>query len=76
MGNKTEAEWLLQRITAKLEKEMSKLRKPDLKKEPPPISMADLKRRQSSSGSENDIKKGLQRDVGDAEIRRRAKANA
>jgi potassium channel subfamily K len=73
MGSKTEAEWLLQRLTAMLENEMGKMRSPDAKKEPPPISMADLKDRKGSSGSENEIKKGLQNDVGHAEIRRRGK---
>jgi potassium channel subfamily K len=73
MGSKTEADWLLQRLTAMLEKEMGKLRSPHAKKERPPISMADLKNRKSSSGSEPEFKKRLKSDVGDAEIRRRGK---
>lgn len=74
MGKKTEAEWLLQRLTATLENLMNNLRSPDAKREPPPISMADLKNRQGSSGSEPEIEKGL-KGVGDAEIRRRGKNN-
>lgn len=76
MGSKTEAEWLLQRLTAMLEKEMSNMRSPDAKKESPPISMADLKNRKGSSGSEPEIEKGLKRDIGHAEIRRRGKNGA
>ncbi|KAF2691837.1 voltage-gated potassium channel [Lentithecium fluviatile CBS 122367] len=71
MGSKTEADWLLQRLTAILEKEMEKMRSPNAKKEPPPISMADLRNGQGSSGSEPDVVRGLKKDVGDAEVRRR-----
>ncbi|OAG06886.1 voltage-gated potassium channel [Paraphaeosphaeria sporulosa] len=69
MGNKSEAEWLLQRISATLELEMDKLRSSRAKREPPPISMADLRNREGRSGSdaEQDAKKGL----GATEARRR-----
>ena len=76
MGSKTEAEWLLQRLTATLEKEMGKMRTPHAKKEAPPISMSDLKKRKGSSGSEPDVANGLKSNVGDAEIRRRGKNGA
>lgn len=46
MGNQTESQWLLHRLGAALEAEMRKMRSrdPNKKKEPPPISMADLKK--------------------------------
>lgn len=56
MGSKTEAQWLLQRLMATLEMEMMKLRSSDesLRREPPPISMSDLKNKgKGSSGSES-----------------------
>lgn len=73
MGNKTEAQWLLQRMSATLEAEMRKMRSPDHEKEPPPISMADLQRnRMETSGSEPEQVKELKDHIGAAEIRRRA----
>ncbi|OCL04822.1 voltage-gated potassium channel [Glonium stellatum] len=44
MGNKTEARWILERLSATLEREMKKMQSsdPEERKQPPPISMADL----------------------------------
>ncbi|KAJ4293134.1 hypothetical protein N0V90_008416 [Kalmusia sp. IMI 367209] len=71
MGNKSEAQWLLQRLTTTLEREMKKMRTRNTKSEPPPISMADLKKSEDRSGS--DLEQDLKQDIGTAEIRRRTK---
>lgn len=71
MGNKTEAQWLLERLSATLEREMHLMRGPKAKREAPPISMADL--RKCEEGSASDPEEELEGDVGAAEIRRRAK---
>jgi potassium channel subfamily K, other eukaryote len=72
MGSKNEAQWLLNRLSAALELEMRKMREGKFRKDPPPISMADLKRRsQSEPGS--DPAALLEKDVGAAEMRRRAR---
>lgn len=71
MGNKTEAEWLLHRLSATLEVEMRRMREPDAKrrKEPPPISMADL--RKQSKSQDSDPSQLLKNDLSAAEVRRR-----
>ncbi|KAL1612713.1 hypothetical protein SLS60_000942 [Paraconiothyrium brasiliense] len=71
MGNRTEAQWLVQRLTATLEREMYMMRDPKVKREPPPISMDDLRDSQGRSGS--DPEQGLKKDIGAAEMRRRGK---
>lgn len=73
MGNKSEAEWLLQRLSATLEHQMHMMRNSRAKREPPPISMADLRNNEGRLGSdsEQDPKKVLSA----AEIRRRSKHN-
>ncbi|KAF1975449.1 voltage-gated potassium channel [Bimuria novae-zelandiae CBS 107.79] len=71
MGNASEAEWLLQRISATLEREMLRIRDPRARKEPPPISMADLRSSEGKTGA--DPEQDLKKDIGAAEIRRRAK---
>ncbi|KAF2659307.1 potassium channel-like protein [Lophiostoma macrostomum CBS 122681] len=74
MGNKNEAQWLLQRLSATLEKELRKMRSPNPKEreEPPPISMSDLRSRSTDSGdSGSDPKKTLKKNLNAAEIRRR-----
>jgi potassium channel subfamily K len=73
MGTQNEAQWLLQRLLATLEREMLKLRSPDAKKEPPPISMADLKNRKGSETSKGERVNAVQKDLGAAEIRRRGR---
>jgi potassium channel subfamily K len=76
MGNKNEAQWLLQRLSATLEQELRKMRSPNPKERdsPPPISMADLRSRSADSGdSESDPKKTLKKDLNAAEVRRRQK---
>jgi potassium channel subfamily K len=60
MGNRTEADWILQRLSD-----------PGAKHEPPPLSIADLRHHPSGSGS--DTQQDLKKDMGAAEIRRRAK---
>jgi potassium channel subfamily K len=67
MGNTNEPEWLLHRLTAKLEAEMRKMSSPDEKKrkEKPPISMAELGRKstdETSQGSET-MRKDVAADV-------------
>jgi potassium channel subfamily K len=56
MGNKSEAQWLLRRLTATLEREMMKMRttKDRDHMEPPPISMSELKKKPTSSGPGKD----------------------
>ncbi|KAF2741329.1 potassium channel-like protein [Polyplosphaeria fusca] len=76
MGNKSEAQWLLHRLSAALEFEMGKMRSRDeqLRKKPPPISMTDLKRRDPSNSGSN--REGLlDKDLGAAEMRRRGRGN-
>ncbi|KAF1841469.1 potassium channel-like protein [Cucurbitaria berberidis CBS 394.84] len=71
MGNQSEAQWLLERLGATLEAEMRKMSSPDAKKrkEPPPISMAELKRKgKNQSSKEGNM---LQKEVGSSEARRR-----
>ncbi|KAF2034373.1 hypothetical protein EK21DRAFT_107994 [Setomelanomma holmii] len=55
MGNTNEPQWLLQRLSATLEKEMRNMSSPDpeKRKKEPPISMADLKKRDQSQSGEN-----------------------
>ncbi|CAI6335605.1 unnamed protein product [Periconia digitata] len=70
MGNQNEAQWLLQRMSLTLEREMQKQRSPHAKKEPPPISMANLNRKRdsdSTSGHQTELREN----VGAAELRRR-----
>ncbi|PVH94554.1 voltage-gated potassium channel [Periconia macrospinosa] len=71
MGTQNEAQWLLQRMSLTLERELQKQRSPHAKKEPPPISMADLRRKKGSSSSESDGNRELRENVGAAEMRRR-----
>lgn len=73
MGTQSEAQWLLQRMSSTLQRELQKQRSPRAKKEPPPISMADLRRQNESSSSEHDDGTELrEKNVGPAEMRRRA----
>ncbi|KAL1634537.1 hypothetical protein SLS56_002230 [Neofusicoccum ribis] len=50
MGSKSEAEWILERLSKVLEHELRRLKSPNSKEkmEPPPISMADLRKRNPS----------------------------
>jgi potassium channel subfamily K len=52
MGSKNEANWLLERIAAKLENELQRLRSsdPKVKKKQPPISMDDLRKGKNDKG--------------------------
>jgi potassium channel subfamily K len=51
MGNKTEAEWLLEKLSATLERELRRLRSKDPKKrlQRPPVSLADLQKARNDS---------------------------
>ncbi|KAF2192448.1 potassium channel-like protein [Zopfia rhizophila CBS 207.26] len=71
MGNKTEAQWLLERLAATLEREMRRMRSTDPKehKKPPPISMTDLRTKYSSPRS--DSQQLLEKGLSAAEVRRR-----
>lgn len=77
MGNKTESQWLLHRLTARLELEMKKMRTPNAegRREPPPISMADLRRgsKNSESRSDSSPEGGEYKNLPAAEVRRRQK---
>jgi potassium channel subfamily K, other eukaryote len=74
MGSKSEAEWLLQRLSATLEGELRKFRIPNEKREPPPISMDDLKRGRSRK-SQTDAQTKDEMDLGEgfpsSQLRRR-----
>jgi len=68
MGNKTEAQWILERIATTLEVELKKMRDPDMKRKRPPFSMADLRKSASSSG--NDASRPIE-ELSSAELKRR-----
>ncbi|KAJ9660957.1 hypothetical protein H2201_006685 [Coniosporium apollinis] len=65
MGNKSEAEWILERLAATLEEELKKMRSQNAseRKQKPPVSMDDLRQRkkpkeeQSSSGESSNGEK-------------------
>jgi potassium channel subfamily K len=67
MGEKSEAQWIFERLALTLERELKKMGSQDANDKRPPISMADLKKLSSSSG--NDVEQ--QEDVNAAEVRRR-----
>lgn len=73
MGNRSEAEWLLKRLSATLEREMHMMRKPRTKREPPPISMADLRHGEAQAGFEPD--EYLKGDSSAADFKRRLPHN-
>lgn len=54
MGNRSEAEWLLEKLGATLERELQRLRSGDPKQrdKPPPISLADLQKARSDEAHE------------------------
>jgi potassium channel subfamily K len=74
MGNTTEAQWLLHKLTLTLEEEMRKMRssKKEERDEKPPITMAGLRNRTSSE--QTDPEKLLDKGIGSAEVRRRGRA--
>jgi potassium channel subfamily K len=69
MGNTNEPEWILQRLTAKLESEMKKMSSPNKeeRKEKPPISMADVQN-QDKGEKEKEVGK-LEKDADKAEAK-------
>ncbi|KAF9698917.1 hypothetical protein EKO04_002873 [Ascochyta lentis] len=69
MGNSSEAQWLLRRLSARLESEMRKMSNPDPRERnaPPPISMDELRDRKSESAESSG------RTFDSAEARRRAR---
>ncbi|ORY09242.1 potassium channel-like protein [Clohesyomyces aquaticus] len=79
MGNKNEAQWLLQRISTTLEHEMVKMRSTDAKKrtQRPPISMDELRKKPSNSESRSGSDHGrlMEKGLGAAEVRRRQHNN-
>lgn len=77
MGNSNEAQWLLRRLSTRLEKEMRKMSNPDPKKRrnPPPISMDELLNRKKNADEDADGDSGESsaRTFDSAEARRRAR---
>jgi len=71
MGNKTEAQWILERLSETIEREMKKMKSsnPEERKRPPPISMSNLRKESSSSGSVT--KKPTETEYSNAEVLRR-----
>ncbi|KAH7078512.1 hypothetical protein FB567DRAFT_451000 [Paraphoma chrysanthemicola] len=57
MGNTNEPQWLLQRLSTTLEAEMRKMssRDPGKRKEKPPVSMAELRKRSRSKDKKNSV---------------------
>lgn len=54
MGNKSEAEWLLEKLSAVLERELQRLRSGEAGKTRPPISLADVKKEQKEARHERE----------------------
>jgi potassium channel subfamily K len=54
MGTTSESEWLLEKIAARLEKEMLNLRKSKVKHRKPPISMDELRRGRGGGGKSSE----------------------
>lgn len=54
MGNKSEAEWLLEKLSTVLERELLKLRSGEAKKTKPPISLADIKKEKGAKDEWNE----------------------
>lgn len=76
MSNQPEAEWILDRLTLKLEQQMRQMQHPAWKenRNQPPISMAEYRKRsKSSSGRAHSPRKLFEQGVHPAEIRRRHK---
>ncbi|KAF3035614.1 Potassium channel [Didymella keratinophila] len=75
MGNSTEAQWLLRRLSAKLEMEMRKMSNPDPKKRraPPPISMDELKHGKKDADENGNAGESSGRTFDSAEARRRGR---
>ena len=71
MGRKSEAEWLLHKLSETLEHEMRMMRDLRAKREPPPISMVDSRSNKRTPGANPG--QTLEGDIGAAEIRRRGK---
>jgi potassium channel subfamily K len=73
MGNSTEAQWLLRRLSATLKAEMRKINSPNTKKtqRQPPVSLANLKAREK--GQEMEGGRMLEKETSPAEVRRRGR---
>jgi potassium channel subfamily K len=76
MGNTTEAQWLLHKLTLVLEEEMRKMRSPneEERNEKPPITMDALRNRKRKSSEETEPEKLLEKGINSAEVRRRGRA--
>ena len=75
MGNSSEAQWLLRRLSARLEREMRKMSNPDPKKRraPPPISMDELKHGKQDADARGNSGESSGRTFDSAEARRRGR---
>lgn len=75
MGNSIEAQWLLRRLSARLEKEMRKMSNPDMQKRraPPPISMDELRRGKHDADANGNSGESSARTFDSNEARRRAR---
>lgn len=75
MGNSNEAQWLLRRFSARLEKEMRRMSHPDPQKRrvPPPISMDELLQNKHDAEAVRDSGESSARTPDSAEARRRAR---
>lgn len=75
MGNSSEAQWLLRRLSTRLEKEMRKMSSPDpsKRKKPPPISMDELKHVKKDEDANGAGGESTGRTNDSAEARRRAR---
>ena len=75
MGNASEAQWLLRRLSARLEREMRKMSNPDPKKRraPPPISMDELRKGKKDADVNGNAGESSGRTFDAVEARRRGR---
>jgi potassium channel subfamily K len=75
MGNSSEAQWLLRRLSARLEMEMRKMSNPDPQKRraPPPISMDELRKGKKDADANGNAGESSGRTFDPAEARRRGR---
>lgn len=75
MGNSSEAQWLLRRLSARLEREMRRMSSPDPRKRrtPPPISMDELRHVKEDGDANGDDGEPSGRTFDSSEARRRAR---
>lgn len=75
MGNSVEAQWLLRRLSARLEMEMRKMssQDPEKRREPPPISMDELRNGRQDADANGNAGESSGRTFDAAEARRRGR---